>query len=412
MDTGNIAGWLALALSLGAFTVASILAAAATSARRELLASSGDPNEAAQSTERYPRLRQRKAAHFVLRLVPGVAAGFALLALDPRSWPLAGALLLALALFLAVADKVVKRMSQSWNQRFLPLAAFSIEALDRVVTPLVKVQRRLGPPEYRDESELWAELHGNGVQGNGEGNEEEQRVDAEELRMIRGILRMDEVVAREIMTPRVDVIAAELNDPVLDVVDLMLEHGHSRIPIFGGQIDNVVGVLHARDLLPYVKNSHPPALAALLRQPLFIPESKALDQLLDEFQERMVQIAVVVDEYGGTAGLVTIEDLLEEIVGEIGDEFDTEEPEIEEVAEGEAVMDARASLDQLNLLFHMDVQGEGFDTVGGLVLTELGKIPDPDDVLEYNGLRIKVLATRGRRIKKLHVARVVEQQPK
>jgi CBS domain containing-hemolysin-like protein len=115
-----------------------------------------------------------------------------------------------------------------------------------------------------------------------------------------------------------------------------------------------------------------------------------------------------VDEYGGTAGLVTIEDLLEEIVGEISDEFDTEEPEIEEVAEGEAVMDARASLDQLNQLFHMDVQGEGFDTVGGLVLTELGKIPDPDDVLEYNGLRIKVLATRGRRIKKLHVARVVE----
>jgi putative hemolysin len=214
------------------------------------------------------------------------------------------------------------------------------------------------------------------------------------------------------MTPRVDVIAAEMNDPVLDIVDLMLEHGHSRIPIFEGQIDNVVGVLHARDLLPYVRNSQPPPLETLLRQPLFIPESKALDQLLDEFQDRRVHIAVVVDEYGGTAGLVTIEDLLEEIVGEISDEFDTEEPEIEEVAEGEAVMDARASLDQLNQLFHVDVQGEGFDTVGGLVLTELGKIPDPGDVLEYHGLFIRVLATRGRRIKKLHVARVVEPQPK
>ncbi|PZC47389.1 MAG: Hemolysin, contains CBS domains [Chloroflexi bacterium] len=397
-----------MALSLGAFTVASIMAAAVTSGRRESPAPNVGAHDSGAISERYPKLRQRKAAQLVLRFIPGVAAGFAFLALDPRSWPLAGALLLGLAFFLAIADRLLKRISQPWSGRFLPLAAFLIEALDRVVAPLAKVQRRLGPAEHRDESELWAELHGNSAQGNGGGDDEDQRVDAEELRMIRGILRMDEVVAREIMTPRVDVIAAEMNDPVLDIVDLMLEHGHSRIPIFEGQIDNVVGVLHARDLLPYVRNSQPPPLATLLRQPLFIPESKALDQLLDEFQDRRVHIAVVVDEYGGTAGLVTIEDLLEEIVGEISDEFDTEEPEIEEVAEGEAVMDARASLDQLNQRFHMDVQGEGFDTVGGLVLTELGKIPDPDDVLEYNGLRIKVLATRGRRIKKLHVARVVE----
>ena len=121
----------------------------------------------------------------------------------------------------------------------------------------------------------------------------------------------------------------------------------------------MVGVLHARDLLPYVKSAEPPELRTLLRQPLFIPESKPLDQLLDEFQERRVQIAIVVDEYGGTAGLVTIEDLLEEIVGEIHDEFDRDGPDVEELEDGEAVMDARASLDQLNRLFRVEVQGEG-----------------------------------------------------
>ncbi len=399
-----------MALSLGAFTVAAILAAAAASARRDLMPQNGDGRDPAPSPDRYSRLRHRRAANLVLRIVPGVAAGFALLALEPRSWIVAGALLLALSVFLAMADRFIKRFSLPWNSRFLPLAAACIEALDRVVGPLAPLLRRLGPVEQRNEAELWAELQGNGAQGNGGEHDEEPRVDAEEMRMIRGILRMDEVVAREIMTPRVDVIAAEVNDPVLDVVNLMLEHGHSRIPIFESQIDNVVGVLHARDLLPYVKSAEPPDLRTLLRQPLFIPESKPLDQLLDEFQEKRVQLAIVVDEYGGTAGLVTIEDLLEEIVGEIHDEFDRDEPDVEELEGGEAVMDARASLDQLNRLFRVEVQGEGFDTVGGLVYTELGKIPDPGDAVEYNGLRIKVLATRGRRIKQVHVARVKDAE--
>ena len=171
-----------------------------------------------------------------------------------------------------------------------------------------------------------------------------------EVRMIRGVVELDSTIAREIMVPRVDVEAVEVATPISDVVDRMIESGHSRLPVYREALDHIEGLVYARDLLKILNDPSDDSTILteeMLREPLFIPETKTLEELLTEFQERRVQIAIVIDEYGGAEGIVTIEDLLEEIVGEIQDEFDYGEPEIEKIADNVYIMDARASLDDL-----------------------------------------------------------------
>ena len=233
-------------------------------------------------------------------------------------------------------------------------------------------------------------------------------IDEREARMIRGVVRQDKTVAREIMVPRVDVVAAELDTSVSDLAALMTEGGHSRVPVYKDDLDHVVGIAYSRDLLRrYLasEDSGPLSVESVIRPPMFIPESKTLEELLGEFKDRRVQMAIVVDEYGGVSGLVTIEDLLEEIVGEIEDEFDVGESGVQRIANDDFVMDARVSVAELDDLFNVAVEGEGFDTLGGFVYQRLGKIPSQGDVVEYDGLRIEVLSTAGRRLKNLHVTR-------
>ena len=166
-----------------------------------------------------------------------------------------------------------------------------------------------------------------------------------------------------------------------DDIDLVVEVGHSRVPVYHDSIDEIVGILYAKDLLPYLKHDAGPrpALRKLLRPPVLVPESMTVDDLLHEFQRRKVHIAIVLDEYGGTAGLVTIEDLLEEIVGEIQDEYDVEEAMIEEVSDSEAVFDARVSIRDVNDTLDLEIDDEDFDTLGGLLYHELGKVPNVGD---------------------------------
>ena len=233
-------------------------------------------------------------------------------------------------------------------------------------------------------------------------------IDEREARMIRGVVRQDKTVAREIMVPRVDIVAAELGMSVSELAALMTEGGHSRVPVYRDDLDHIVGIAYSRDLLRrYVASDDggPLSIESVIRPPMFIPESKTLEELLGEFKDRRVQMAIVVDEYGGVSGLVTIEDLLEEIVGEIEDEFDVGESGIQRIANGDFVMDARVNVAELDDLFDVAVEGEGFDTLGGFVYQRLGKIPSQGDVVEYDGLRIEVLSTAGRRLKNLHVTR-------
>jgi len=212
------------------------------------------------------------------------------------------------------------------------------------------------------------------------------------------------------MIPRVDMVVAEIDTPIAELADMMMSSGHSRIPIYRDNQDSIEGIAYARDILQHLiqdEQSRNLVVENIIRPALFIPEAKTLEELLSEFQQSRVHMAIVVDEYGGVSGLVTIEDLLEEIVGEIMDEFDVGEPEVVELNENQYMMDAGISLDDTSELLGVYVEGDGFDTLGGFVYQRLGKIPSPGDVVDYDGLKIEVVSTTGRRLKRLRVTKKV-----
>jgi len=211
------------------------------------------------------------------------------------------------------------------------------------------------------------------------------------------------------MVPRIDIVAAPSDSSFEEIAKAIVERPYSRIPIFDDTIDNIVGVVYAREVLGYLANSDKPAdIKAVARPPYFVPESKKVDELLTEMRRNKLSIAIVVDEYGGTAGLVTIEDLIEEIVGEIADEFDVEEEPIHRVSDSEAILDARVSIDALQELFGVEVEEGDFDTVGGFVFNHLGKMPSVGEEIRVDGLVVRVLSVSGRRIKRL---RVIKEEP-
>ena len=229
--------------------------------------------------------------------------------------------------------------------------------------------------------------------------------DERELAMIHAILSLEEIAVRDIMVPRPDVVAIDVNAPITEALALMREAGHSRILAHDNGIDHVEGILHARDLLHFAEAANGAALRDYLRPALFVPEGKRVDELLLEFQRRRGHMAIVIDEYGGTAGIVTLEDILEEIVGDIVDEFNQEEQEVEVISNDEVVLDARVNLSFLKQHFAVDLAGDGFDTMGGLVFNKLGKIPSQGDQVVAGGLRVEVLSTSGRRITRVRVQR-------
>jgi len=242
-------------------------------------------------------------------------------------------------------------------------------------------------------------------------NHDEVSLEADEKEMIRGVVGLDETLAREIMIPRIDVIAASKESSIKEIIEIIVSTGYSRIPIYEETIDNIVGLVYAKDLLPILeKGKITGSITKIARSPHFIPESKKVDELLHEFQQSKVHVAIVVDEYGGTAGLVTIEDLLEEIVGEIEDEYDAEEPKIERISDVEAVMNARVSVDELKDSFGIDIEGEDYDTIGGFVFSQLGRIPNIGDVIKVDGMQIEVLSTVGRRVKEVKITRIADIQ--
>jgi CBS domain containing-hemolysin-like protein len=216
------------------------------------------------------------------------------------------------------------------------------------------------------------------------------------------------------MVPRVSIVGIHAGTSFEEAIDVVVREGHSRIPAYEGSLDEIVGILYAKDLLPYLKAEAVPrpALRTLLRAPVLVPESMTIDDLLHELQRRKVHIAVVLDEYGGTAGLVTIEDLLEEIVGEIQDEYDVEEPMVVRLSDTEARIDGRADVDELRELFDLTLDledEEEYDTVGGLLYHRIGGVPAPGDRIDIDGLSLTVETTDGRRVGKVLVVRRPEE---
>ncbi len=237
-------------------------------------------------------------------------------------------------------------------------------------------------------------------------DDEGEPLEEHEVRMIRGVFQLDKTVVREIMIPRVDMITADISTPINDVVDIMIKEGHSKIPIYRNETDQIEGIAHSMDILGQIRSAesnHISELKEFLRPVMFIPESKTLEFLLTDFQDKRMQMAIVIDEYGGVSGLVTVEDLVEEIVGELHDEFDTRDLGIREVGKNEFYMDASIAIDDIALSIGVSFEGEGFDTIGGFVLHELGKIPSPGDTFSYNNLSIEVISTVGRRLREIKI---------
>ena len=235
-------------------------------------------------------------------------------------------------------------------------------------------------------------------------------LEAEEEQMIQAVIELGDQRIHEVMVPRIAMVTLPAGSTMEDAIDIVVEGGHSRIPVYEDTIDEIIGILYAKDLLPFLKASasERPALRSLLRTPVFVPESMSVDDLLHEFQRRKVHIAIVLDEYGGTAGLVTIEDLLEEIVGEIQDEYDEEEPLIVRLSDDEARIDGRADVDDLSDLFDTNLgleDADEYDTVGGLIYHRIGGVPKPGDQVMVDGLTLTVETTDGRRVGKVLAVR-------
>jgi putative hemolysin len=227
----------------------------------------------------------------------------------------------------------------------------------------------------------------------------------EDLRMIRGILRMDDLRVSEIMKPRPDIVATSINESIDTIIEKMTVGGYSKIPVYNSDLDSIEGVLFARDILKVDnKNFNRNTLKKLLRQPLYIPESQNLETLLNQFQTHSTSIGIVLDEHGSVSGLVTVTDLVEEIIGELADEFDTEPPEIQEIRQDSFLIDATVSLDQINRKFNLKFDSEGISTIGGFIYSQLGRIPIDGDIVETSDCVITVRTIQGRRIKRVSIS--------
>jgi len=240
--------------------------------------------------------------------------------------------------------------------------------------------------------------------------QKEGTIEDEEKAMIFSVLQFGETMVRELMVPRIDIVAVEINTPLEAALAKFVETGHSRLPVYDEKIDNIEGLLYAKDLLALWHDGGPKprGIRELMRPAYFVPESKRADLVLKEMQHNKIHLAVVVDEYGGTAGIVTIENLIEEIVGDIQDEYDLEEEEeYIQISEDEYTVDASMDLDDFNELLHVNLPTEDSDTLGGYIYSQLGRVPTAGEELDDQEhlLMLRVESVEGRRIRKVHVTR-------
>ena len=319
-----------------------------------------------------------------------------------------------LALFTIVfAELVPKTLALANSERFALTLSVPLVLLGRILTPVVAlltsitraITRPLGARVSSDAHHTAEELRLIVERGGEQGI-----LEAEEEQMINAVIELGDRRLHQVMVPRIHIVSIPASASFDEAIELVVAEGHSRIPVYETSVDEVVGILYAKDLLPFLKSTsaEPPSLRSLLRTPVFVPESLSIDDLLHEFQRRKVHMAIVLDEYGGTAGLVTIEDLLEEIVGEIQDEYDEEEPLIERLGDDRARIDGRAAVEDLVDLWDIRLtleDEEEYDTVGGLVYHRIGGVPQPGDEVLLDGLRLTVESTDGRRVAKVMVVR-------
>ncbi len=345
-----------------------------------------------------------------------VATALVLELLKPWSawWqPVAGLCGLVLVL-LVVGEAIPKVLATLYPDRAALLLARPIQAFAVVLIPFTGIVHLLVRP--------FLGKHSAGL-GSALVSEEELKmlvnvgaeeglIEKDEREMIEGILVFGDTLVREVMLPRIDIIALEAQTKLGDALDQAMAAGHSRIPVYQDTIDNITGILYLRDLLPLLRNGElQRTIVDLIRPVYYVPETMKVDDLLRSLKARKVHIAIVVDEYGGTAGLVTIEDLLEEIVGDIQDEYDVEEPLINQIDAHTWLVDARVSLDDLNDETGLQLETAEGDSIGGLVYEQLGSIPHAGDSVDVGNVTITVQSVQGLRPEKLEIVVNEPEEP-
>ena len=408
--------WLIAALLLPLLTIGSVsaaevsLSAASRSRIRELLASG---NQRAKLVDQMLSDPARfLSTLLILKSLAYIAAGSMTVCLAMTlQWSDVGiSAAVGLIWLLLLAIQIVGR---GWALRQPEAVALSIarsvDLVAAVLAPLSFLLRRLAGYARGNADEVTAEsvfLSEDGLRflihvGEGEGVIEE-----DEKQMIAGIFEFGETTVREIMVPRLDIAAVEVSAPLSQALDLIIANGHSRIPVYEESIDHLLGVLYAKDLLLCLRDgSQDNSVRQLLRQAYFVPQSKKLDELFEEMQAHRIHMALAVDEYGGTAGLVTIEDLLEEIVGEIQDEYDSEEPQLKKLAPEIYIFNARYDIDEVSELIDVDLSAgrENIDTLGGFIYSQLGRVPEQSESIQFKDWRFTVLSVDSRRIEQVRV---------
>jgi CBS domain containing-hemolysin-like protein len=329
-----------------------------------------------------------------------------------RTWQSFAALLVAVAAFILVCEHMIPLVIIRRDpERVLEILLPSFDKIGRMLAPfsntLVKLTR-----DRRGE---------NGEAGEAEAREapapqdtpQEQEpalTESEERELLRSIVDFGGTLVREVMTPRPDMVGIPADATVGELRALFREQEYSRLPVYTENLDNIIGVVFVKDLLQHEELVEEESIGPLVRAAAFVPETKRVAELLKEFQRGQIQIAIVVDEYGGTAGLVTLEDLLEELVGEIRDEYDVESEPVVEEGDGVFTFSAKVSVEQMAERLGIQIEPQGFETVGGYVLSHLGRVPAVGERFDIDNVDVEVLEAERRRIHKVRMRRLPQPE--
>ncbi|HEX7938595.1 MAG TPA: hemolysin family protein [Gemmatimonadaceae bacterium] len=394
-----IAAWSVVGIA--AFLLAALLAvvdgallAAGQAATRQTL---GDPERTH---------RALSVARLLAHLVTGTAIALAVMSLDPEPVVAVGVAAVLVLIHVSLVEGVARQAGFSRGSALVTRLAPSAVVVDILFRPITtlggfieSILGRAMPPADdtsvppADSAEQFREVIA-----------AEAEVSPAEAELLHGVFSLGTTEVQEIMVPRVDVVGLDKSTPWSEMVDRVRSSEHARFPVFEHTLDNVLGILYAKDLLPAVvaDGDAPDDWSALVRPATFIPATKTIDQQLRDFKAQRTHIALVMDEYGGTQGVVTIEDILEEIVGEIRDEFDTEEPKGFQEEGGRFWVSGGMSLADLSEIVGVDFQREGLTTVGGLVYKAFGRVPRAGDVTRIDGFRVVVERVRRRRVERVY----------
>lgn len=360
------------------------------------------------------RTALRDSLRLVLALLRFLIAGLVLavvIPLDASTIPLPSlaGLLLLIGLLIWLFEFFVERRilsdPEGWAVRLTPMA----QAVSLLMAPLLALPARLS--NRGQEAQQLVTITEDELRSFVDASQREGVLEQEERRMIFSIFEFGDTLVREIMVPRIDIFALDVTTSVDEARKALIESGYSRVPVYSETIDNIVGVLYAKDLLKLWNGaSQDKSLRELLRPANFVPESKKLDDLLSEMQAERIHIAIVVDEYGGVAGLVTLEDMMEEIVGEIQDEYDQgEELPYQKVSDDEYILHGRINLDDFNELVGSSLSSEDADTLGGFLFNEIGHVPKSGERWTSDDLELTVEQVAGRRVRRVRAKRVASQ---